>query len=371
MTILGAVRRRLGWKLLASYLLVILVGAAVLWTTAQALASAALAQHIALMTRVLGEHPELRTTLFETIRGAMTTALAVAVVAATLTALAVSLFVTGRIVAPIRAMARASVRIAAGQYRERVPVPSDDELGALAARFNQMAETLERVEDRRRDLIADVAHELRTPLASIAGYMEGLMDNVIPPQPEIFHRIHREAVRLQRLVADLQELSRAEAGQVPMHRRRVAVRDLIDAAVARLRPQFEDKGVRLVAEIACGLPPVLADPDRIGQVLTNLLGNALQYTPTGEAVTVRAGREDGRVAIAVADTGIGIASEHLPHVFDRFYRVDRSRARASGGSGIGLTIVRHLVEAHGGSVRAQSGGPGRGSTFTIILPPAS
>jgi len=300
----------------------------------------------------------------------MTTALAVAVVAAILTALPVSLFVTGRIVAPIRAMARASVRIAAGQYRERVPVPSDDELGELAARFNQMAETLEGVEERRRDLIADVAHELRTPLASIAGYMEGLLDGVIPPQPETFHRIHREAVRLQRLVADLQELSRAEAGQVPVHPRRLAVRDLVETAVARLRPQFEDKGVGLAAEVASGLPPVLVDPDRIGQVMTNLLGNALQYTPAGGTVTVRAGREDGGVAIAVADTGVGIAAEHLPHVFDRFYRIDRSRARASGGSGIGLTIVRHLVQAHGGSVRAESAGPGRGSTFTVTLPPA-
>jgi histidine kinase len=368
---LGAFHRRLGWKLLASYLLVILVGAAVVWTTAQALAAAAFAQHIALMTRFLGQHPELQTSLFESIRGAMTTALATAAVAAVLTALAVSLFVTGRIVAPIRAMARASVRIAAGQYRERVPVPSNDELGELAARFNQMAETLERVEERRRDLIADVAHELRTPLASIAGYMEGLMDGVIPAQPDTFHRVHREAVRLQHLVEDLQELSRAEAGQLPIHRREVAVRDLVESAAARLRPQFETKGVSLASEVVTGLPLILVDPDRMGQVLTNLLGNALQYTPEGGTVTVRAGGENGSVAITVVDTGIGIPAEHLPHVFDRFYRVDRSRTRASGGSGIGLTIVRHLVEAHGGSIRAESAGAGHGSTFTVTLPAAS
>ncbi len=363
-------RRRLGWKLLASYLLVIVVGATVLWTTAQALAPAALAQHLALMDRLLGPHPELRPALFDTVRGAMTTALAVAVAAAFLTALAVSVFVTRRIVAPIQAMAQASVRIAAGQYRERVPVPSADELGQLAAHFNRMAESLEQVEARRRDLIADVAHELRTPLASIAGYMEGLLDGVIPPEPETFHRVHREAVRLQRLVDDLQELSRAEAGQVLLRPRRAEARELVEAAVTRLRPQFEGKGVVLKAEIVPGLPPVLVDPDRIGQVLTNLLGNALQYTPAGGTVTVRAGREGDRVAIAVADTGIGIAAEHLPHVFDRFYRVDRSRARASGGSGIGLTIVRHLVEALGGSVRAESAGLDRGSTFTVTLPRA-
>ena len=364
-------RRRLGWKLLASHMLVVVVGATILWTTAEALAPAALAQHLALMSRLVGQQPEMGTALVETVRRAMSTALAVAVGAATLMALAVSLFVTRRIVASIQAMAHASVRIAAGQYRERVPVPSDDELGDLAAQFNKMAEGLEQVEERRRDLIADVAHELRTPLASIAGYMEGMLDSVIPAEPETFHRVQREAVRLQRLVDDLQELSRAEAGQVPIHRRQVVVRDLIETAVARLRPQFEDKGVGLAAELPQGLLRVLADPDRIGQVLTNLLGNALQYTPAGGTVTVRAGREGGRVAVAVADTGIGIAAEHLPHVFDRFYRVDRSRARASGGSGIGLTIVRHLVEAHGGSIRAESAGPGRGSTFTVILPLAT
>ncbi len=368
MTALGMLRRRLGWKLLASYLLVILVGAVVLWTTAQALAPAALSQHLALMARVLGERSELGAALFGSVRGAMTTALAVATVAAILTAVAVSLFVTRRIVAPIQAMARASTRIAAGRYGERVPVPSADELGELATHFNQMAETLERIEARRRDLIADVAHELRTPLASIAGYMEGLLDGVMPAQPETFHRAHREAIRLQRLVDDLQELSRAEAGQVPVHPRPVEVRGLTEAAATRLRPQFDDKDVALTVDVPRGLPPVLADPDRIGQVLTNLLGNALQYTPAGGRVEIRARREDGSVAIAVVDTGIGIPAEHLPHVFDRFYRVDRSRARASGGSGIGLTIARHLVEAHGGSIHAESAGPGRGSTFTVTLP---
>ncbi len=198
--------------------------------------------------------------------------------------------------------------------------------------------------------------------------MEGLLDGVIPTQPETFHRVHREAMRLQRLVDDLQELSRAEAGLVPLRPRRVEVRDLVEAAAARLRPQLDDKGVALAVDAAPGLPPVLADPDRIGQVLTNLLGNALQYTPAGGRVEIRARREDGGVALAVVDTGIGIPAEHLPHVFDRFYRVDRSRTRASVGSGIGLTIARHLVEAHGGSIRAESPGPGRGSTFTVILP---
>ena len=364
-------RRRLGWKLFGSYLLVVLVGAVVLWTTVQALAPPALAPHIALMTRLLNGHPDLVATLFNSIFGAITTALAAATVAAILTALAVSLFVTRRIVTPILAMTRASMRVADGRYGERVPVPSEDELGELATHFNRMAETLQHVEERRRDLIADVAHELRTPLASIAGYMEGMLDGVIAPEPETFHRVHRETERLQRLVDDLQELSRAEAGQAPLHLRRVDVRALIDTAAARLRPQFDDKGVTLEVGARDGLPTVPADPDRIGQVLTNLLGNALQYTPAGGHVRVHVRRDPDGVAIVVSDTGIGIPAEHLPHVFNRFYRVDRSRARSSGGSGIGLTIARHLVEAHGGTIRAESPGPGRGSTFTVVLPLAA
>jgi len=365
---LASVRRHLGWKLLASYLLIILVGAIVLWTTAQAVVPGVVAEHQALMTRLLGPHPDLQPALVTELVGAVNTALGLAAAAAVMTALAVSLFVARRIVAPIRTMAQASTRIAAGRYDERVPVPSDDELGELAVRFNQMADSLARVEEHRRDLIADVAHELRTPLASIAASVEGLVDGVMPATPETFSRVSRDATRLQRLVDDLQNLSRAEAGQVPLHLRRVAVRDLVAAAVGRLRPQFDEKGVGLTVEEGPEGVAVLVDPDRIGQVLVNLLGNALQYTPAGGRVEIRARREHGHAAVAVTDTGIGIAAEHLARVFDRFYRVDRSRARASGGSGIGLTIARHLVEAHGGSIRAESAGPGLGSTFTVTLP---
>ncbi|MGH2403614.1 MAG: sensor histidine kinase, partial [bacterium] len=182
---------------------------------------------------------------------------------------------------------------------------------------------------------------------------------------------HREAARLQRLVDDLQELSRAEAGQISLRPRPITVQELVETATGRLRSQFDDKGIVLKVDIPRELPPVLADPDRIAQVLTNLVGNALQYTPPGGRVEVRARLEDGAVAVAVTDTGIGIAAEHLLHVFDRFYRVDRSRARASGGTGIGLTIARHLVEAHRGSISAESAGPGRGSMFTVTLPTAS
>ncbi|HXF82842.1 MAG TPA: ATP-binding protein [bacterium] len=360
--------RRLGPKLFISYVLIVVVGSVVLWVTAEAVAPTAFSRHLMAMVRVMGQ-PQMMGDLFAAFLRAMNTALAVAAAAAFLSAVAVSIFVTRRIVAPVRAMMTASARIADGRYGERVPVTSDDELGELAGQFNRMAGALEQVERMRRDLIADVAHELRTPLASIDGYLEALIDGVLPAEPETFQRIRREASRLQRLVSDLQELSRVEAGQVPVLPQPVEVRELVEAAAARMRPQFEDKGVVLAVEIPRDLPRVLADPDRIGQVLTNLLGNALQHTPEGGRVTIQARWEQGMVAIAVADTGAGIAAEHLPHLFDRFYRVDPSRARSSGGSGIGLTIARHLVEAHGGAIRAESPGPGRGATFTFTLPP--
>jgi signal transduction histidine kinase len=183
-------------------------------------------------------------------------------------------------------------------------------------------------------------------------------------------QIHRETERLERLVADLLELSRVEAGAFELNRRRIHVKELISTTVDRLGRQFEEKGVRLEIDLPEALPAVLVDEDRIGQVLLNLLGNALQYTPTGRAVRLEARSLERQVEIQIRDHGIGIASEHLPNLFTRFYRVDRSRSRAGGGSGIGLTIAKHLVEAHGGRIWADSPGPGRGSTFGFTLPVA-
>jgi histidine kinase len=216
-----------------------------------------------------------------------------------------------------------------------------------------------------------VAHELRTPLTTIKGTTEGLIDGVLDPEPEVFDQIYREADRLQRLVQDLQELSRVEAGAYELHPRPLPVERLIQTTVDRLRRQFDEKGVELAISISPHLPPVLADEDRVGQILLNLVGNALQYTPEGGSVTITASPERQQVTIAVHDTGVGIAAEHLPHLFTRFYRVDKSRSRAGGGSGIGLTIARHLVQAHGGTLRAESPGLGQGSTFTFTLPAAA
>jgi signal transduction histidine kinase len=231
-----------------------------------------------------------------------------------------------------------------------------------------MAAKLQQTENMRRQLIGDVAHELRTPLTAIKGSMEGLIDGVLPADAETYQTIHREADRLQRLVNDLQELSRVESGAFDLDRQSVKVSDLVDSAVARLGKQFEEKDVTLETEVPSGLPQVFVDKDRIDQVLLNLVGNALQYTPSGGKVTISAHAQDDEIHIAVADTGIGIPPEHLPHLFTRFYRVDKSRSRARGGSGIGLTIAKHLVEAHDGRIWAVSSGSGQGSTFIFTLP---
>jgi histidine kinase len=241
-------------------------------------------------------------------------------------------------------------------------------MGQLAHSFNQMAAQLEKSDALRRQLIGDVSHELTTPLTVIKGSMEGLIDGVLPPEPETFQQVYHEAARLQRLVSDLQELSRIEADAYPLHIQPVDLGALAHKIAGHLRRQFEDKGVQLHVHIPATLLMAEADPERIAQVLINLIGNALQYTPAGGQVDLFVQRKDNGIQITIAGTGIGIPAEHQPHLFTRFYRVDKSRARASGGSGIGLTIARHLVEAHHGRLWAESEGLGQGSRFLFWLP---
>lgn len=374
---LSAFYRHLGFKLLAAHLVVIIVGAVVLLTATELSVPPAFQHHMAAMSAMMGGSSMMETDLYQNFRDAVREALTLATIAALISAIVVSIFVTRQVATPVQAMMRASQRIAAGHYDERVSVPGNverddlDELARLALSFNQMAAQLARTEDMRSRLIGDVTHELRTPLTAIKGTTEGLMDGVLSATPETFHQIYREADRLQRLVNDLQELSRIEAGAYPLNRQPVQVQRLVKAVVERLKRQFEDKGVALEASVPSDLSPVFADEDRIGQVLLNLVGNALQYTSQAGAVTITARRDHREVVIAVQDTGIGIAAEHLTNLFTRFYRVDKSRSRAAGGSGIGLTIARHLVEAHGGSIKAESSGAGQGSTFSFTLPIAS
>ncbi len=371
MKLLSSLQRRLAWKLLLSYLLIVFVGVVVLAGTAELQVPAALARHAASMQALTGSNAALTADLYQSFAVAINEVLVIAAITATLAAVVISIFTAGRIVGPIQAMMRASQSIAAGGYHERVAVPGQDELGALAQAFNRMAATLEQTESRRLELIADVAHELRTPLAGIRSAMEGLVDGVLPADTETYLTVEREASRLQRLVRDLEELSRAEAGQMALDLQPVSLAALVAAVGHGLALQFGDKGVRLDIDTGLAPLPVRVDPNRMTQVLTNLLGNALQYTPAEGQVSVKAWAEGGEALVSISDNGIGIAPEHLPHLFERFYRVDKSRSRAGGGSGIGLTIARHLVEAHEGRIWAESEGTGHGSRFTVALPLAA
>lgn len=377
---INQLRRRLGWKLFISYLMVVLIGAGVLIVAMEFMTPRAFERHMTTMVMESMESdghtmmgsPFMAGDLLLNFRTAVTEATLIALTAAFIIAIAVSIFMTRRVVTPVRDMMIASGEIAGGNYARRIPLrrppATRDELGQLAHSFNQMAEQLAESDTIRRQLIGDITHELRTPLTIIKGSMEGLIDGVLPAEPETFQQVYHEAARLQRLVTDLQELSRVEAGAYELHRQPVDLGKLTVAVAGRLRPQFTDKGVTLSVHLPRRLVMVSADPDRVSQILINLMGNALQYTPAGGQVDVTVQANHEGAVISIADSGDGIAPEHLPHLFTRFYRVDKSRARASGGSGIGLTIARHLVEAHGGHIWAESAGVGQGSTFSFSLP---
>lgn len=278
------------------------------------------------------------------------------------------LLVRQRIVKPIQEMKQASLQIAAGNYYKRLPIYPSIELNDLAQTFNQMAATIEAAEERRVALIGNVAHELRTPLGNIRATMEGLIDEVLIPGVGTFLSVQREVSRLQRLVYQLEELSQAESSQIHLKKQAVDFKRLIDDVGGRLAVQYEDKGVELHINCPSSLPLLFLDADRITQVLINLLGNALQYTPPGGMVQVQVRQGVNEIVTQVTDTGIGLPEADLTRVFERFYRADKSRARSSGGNGIGLTIARHLVLAHNGRIWAESTGLGQGAAFTFTLP---
>ncbi len=365
----------LGARLCASHMLVTFVGTATFLVAVSIIAPTIFGRLVDGMAGP-GQMMTMDEMMGDVTRAFMRTllySLLTAALAAGVTATLASLFVARRISGPLRRMAGATRRIASGRYGERVPVTSTDELGNLADSFNVLAKTLQDTEQRRLDLISDVSHELRTPLSTIEGYMEGLIDGVIEPSDETWALVHGEAERLKRLVEDLQELSRAEAGRLTLKPEPVNPAEAIRLTAERLEPLYDEKGVSLEIAVLGDLAPVLADPHRVAQILTNLLSNALRHTPTGGRATVEAeaGKRGKHVIFRVSDTGEGITSEHLPHIFERFYRAESSRSRKGGGAGVGLAISRALVEAMGGEMEAQSPGPGGGATFYFTLPVAS
>jgi signal transduction histidine kinase len=294
-------------------------------------------------------------------------AVLLAAVVASLAAVLLTLGLSRRILGPIEALTAAARRMEKGDLSQRVEVQSRDEIGELARAFNAMADGLAHLEKLRHNMVTDVSHELRTPLSNIRGYLEALRDGVIEPNPEITDSLYEEAMLLNRLVNDLQELSLAEAGQLRLERRAVAPADVVNRALEAARPRAEAKGIALQVDLPEDLPLVDADPQRVGQVLGNLLSNGLTYTPSGGGIVVGARARESEVEISVRDTGAGIPAEDIPYVFERFYRADKSRSRATGGAGLGLAIARQLVEAHGGRIWVEST-EGQGSTFTFALP---
>jgi len=272
-----------------------------------------------------------------------------------------------QITRPLGRLRDAARKLAQGELSQRVEVDSGDEIGELAQAFNEMARSLQRVEELRKNMVADIAHELRTPLAVIRGHLEALQDGVFAPTEENIGVIHEETLLLARLVDDLRDLALADAGQLEIERGPVDLAALISKVVTGVRTRASEKDVLLVEEVPERLPEVRADAQRIAQVVSNLLSNGITYTPSGGKVTVAAKEVDGWVEVRVADTGPGIPPEEMPYLFERFYRSDRSRSRAQGGSGLGLAIAKQLVEAHGGRIWAESE-VGRGAIFVFTLP---
>lgn len=301
---------------------------------------------------------------------AIRTALLAALVVAVTAAVAVALAISARIAGPVTKLASAAHRVAAGHYAERVPEAGEGEIGDLAASFNGMAVSLEATERRRLRLVGDVAHELRTPLATLDGYLEGLEDGVVVADPQTLQLLRRETGRLTRLVDDLQDLWRAEARELPLKLERVDIAAVASDAVHGALPAAAARHIGIdLTPVAPGLAAHV-DRDRVAQILDNYLSNALRYAPDGSRVVVGALPQDRSVVLSVRDSGVGLTEEQRGHVFERFYRIDPSRSRALGGAGIGLAIVRALAEAMDGRAWAESDGPGTGSTFFVALPSA-
>lgn len=294
--------------------------------------------------------------------------LVIAAIVAVLLSLGIGFLVSMMVTRPMRQLSLSARRIAEGDLAQRVKSTGDDEIGEVAEAFNSMAAQLEKKEKSRKQLLADIAHELRNPLSIVQGNLEAWLDGVITPTPNQIASVYDETVLLNRLITDLRELSLAEAGQLKLHLELTDLGELIESETTVFQARCLEKGVNLSTDTTSGLPSINIDRDRIKQVLHNLLENALRYTPGGGSVNVKAGvLKNGLVSVAVSDTGSGIDPADLPYVFDHFYKADKSRQRFYGNAGIGLALVKKYVELHRGSVSVESQ-PGKGSTFYFTLP---
>ena len=358
-------RSGFGARLLGAQALVLLAGAVTTWIVAAIVGPGIFRDHLhrAGVTHTASEtrHVERAFT------SSLAFSISIALVAATITALAVTWYFSRRVQRSIAQVSTAAAHVASGQYDARVVDPRLGwEFAVLAATSNTLAERLEATETTRRRMLADLAHEMRTPLATVDAHLEAIEDGVRTLDDDTLGVIRLSTQRLRRLAEDISSVSRAEEGTLDIARQPIAASSLALAAAQTADDRFAASGTILATDLSTDAE-IRVDPDRIGQVLTNLLDNALRHTPEGGTVRIACRLRRPWVEYVVTDTGDGIAPEHLSHVFDRFYRSDAARARAHGGSGIGLSIARALVEAHGGEMAASSDGPGRGAEFTVRL----
>jgi signal transduction histidine kinase len=282
-------------------------------------------------------------------------------------ALIITFFFSQTISSPIRALTSSARKLGKGDFTQRVKVTSKDEMGELATTFNSMAANLERIETLRKNMVADVAHELRTPLSNVAGYLEAIRDEVVKPDKATIASLSEEVDLLTKLVEDLQELTLADAGELKLAKQPDDMIGLIQQSVKAVQVKAREKDLDVTAQLPDALPIINIDYYRISEVLRNLVANAIIHTPSGGKIVVSAQQEDSIIKVKVTDTGEGIPSEDLPNMFERFYRVNKSRTRADGGSGLGLTITKRIIEAHGGTIGVVSE-LGKGSTFTFTIP---
>jgi two-component system sensor histidine kinase BaeS len=355
--------RRLGIRaqFLVSYLVVAVVGGVTVFAAVGLVAPGA-------FEAAMGGMGDMMAAVHSAFEGAVWSALIVATAAALLAVALVGVAFSARLSGPISRLAIAGRRISEGRYAERVAATSADEIGELAGSFNRLAESLELTERRRLELVGDVAHELRTPLAILDGYLEGLQDGVIKPIEPTWRLLRDETARLSHLVNDLQELWRAEARQLPPSLSSLDVAEELRAVRERFAAQAREHGVELRLVGPGEAASVQADRERLAQILDNFASNAIRHSPAGAPVTLTAAVDEHVVTIGVVDQGPGLTQEQRERVFERFYRVDPSRSRALGGAGIGLAIAKALATTMGGRTWAESDGPGRGSTFRLALP---
>lgn len=359
---------RLGVRVLLAVVLVLGVGALTAWAVALATGPAIFHEHM-LMVETSDPDPEVVQHAEEAFDASWQLSLLLALIAAGLASVLVSVVLARRITGTLNRVRSAAIRVANGDYGARVPEGAmGAEFTEMISAFNRMASELDETEHTRKRLLSDLAHEMRTPVATVDGYLEAMLDGVAGPDAETLTMLREQTDRLKRLAEDISLVSSAEEHRLSMETRVISVADLIGVAQGQAHSSYAAHDVALRIDEKSEGAVLLGDRDRLSQVLTNLLNNALRHTESGDQVILRAGSNSGTVFLSVEDSGHGLAPEHVPYLFERFYRVDTARDRAHGGSGIGLAIVRSIVEAHGGNVRAESDGPGHGALFTVVLP---